>query len=83
MKKKLIRDVRLQLGLDQVDMAKYMGMTQSSLSRLETGVRKETRLQANHLLAMEILSEHGLMDILHLRVWKYYNQKDPKNEIVV
>ena len=49
-----IKDIRARLGLTQAEMADHLGITQSTLSRLETGViiaNKRTILAAQALFS--------------------------------
>jgi predicted transcriptional regulator len=65
-----IKESRLRLGLTQKTMALYFGMTQPALAKIEGGVegRKETKGHLAHLVAIELLNEHGLLDELVTRL---------------
>jgi len=50
-----IKDIRVHLGLTQAEMAERLGITQPTLSRLESGIiaaNKRTLLAAHSLKAM-------------------------------
>ena len=40
------RTIRLQLGLTQAELGAIMGIAQKNISRLETGDREPTKIQA-------------------------------------
>jgi len=58
-----IKHVRLRLGLTQKQMARYMGMTQPAVARIERriGGRKETYGHLAHLCGLVVLGRHGLL----------------------
>ena len=58
-----IKHVRLRLGLTQKQMARYMGMTQPAVARIERRIegRKETNGHLAHLCGLVVLGRHGLL----------------------
>lgn len=52
---KQIREARIEAGLRQEDLARYIGMTRSSVANIETG--------RQHISAYTLLSIHGLLGI--------------------
>ena len=58
-----IKQVRLRLGLTQKQMARYMGMTQPAVARIERrlGGRKETNGHLAHLCGLVVVGRHGLL----------------------
>lgn len=61
-----IKESRLRLGLTQKQMALLMGLTQPALAKIETGIegRKETKGHVAHLVAVDLIANHGLIDDL-------------------
>lgn len=57
---KTLKTIRKELGLNQIQIAFHLGITQSEYSRLERGERKETFDTINrylHLLGYEIVKK--------------------------
>jgi len=61
-----VKEVRGNLGLTQQKMADLMGMARTRVNELETGTtgRKETKGHIAHLIALELIFEHGSLDEL-------------------
>ena len=64
--KKNIKEVRATLGLTQQKMAELMGMARTRVTEIETGNsgRSETKGHIAHLIALDLIFEHGLLDEL-------------------
>lgn len=60
------KEVRGNLGLTQLQMATLMGMARTRVTEIETGStgRKETKGHIAHLIALELIFEHGLLEDL-------------------
>ncbi len=52
------RAIRRKIGLTQVEAAKYLGMTQQAISRIESGTRQPTSQQAAAIRLLAIIKEH-------------------------
>ena len=59
-----IKETRINFGLTQNKMAKLLGMAQPSLARIESGRRHETKGHIAHLIALDLIFEHGLLEDL-------------------
>ena len=61
-----IKEARQKLGLTQQQMACLLGMTRPALAKIEGGVegRKETKGHIAHLIALQLIFEHGLLEDL-------------------
>jgi len=61
-----IKEARQQLGVTQKQMADLLGMTQPMVGKIEGGVegRKETKGHIAHLIALELIFDHGLLEDL-------------------
>lgn len=61
MTNKVFADIRQQTGLSQAQAADLLGMTQQSLSRLETGARRITNIHAASIRLLLVISNHNLI----------------------
>lgn len=65
-----LKEVRRKLGLTQKQMADLLGTAQHRISEIERGIdgRSETKQMQHHLVAIEVLADHGLIDELSTKV---------------
>ncbi len=61
-----IKQLRGTLGITQQKMADLMGMARTRVNEIETGTtgRSETKGHIAHLIALELIYEHGLIEEL-------------------
>lgn len=57
-----IRAIRKKIGLSQAKIARILGMTQQSYSRLESGNRQPTRQQVAAIKMLDLLHQYNLID---------------------
>ena len=60
-KKITIKEVRHILGINQRSMGRLMGVNHRCISRVETGVRAETKKDVAHLRSLLALHKAGLI----------------------